>query len=123
MFIPVMTQHYAMLQQNLLYTGHQRTRTDESSARLPPDPTALVLIARREDDVPTIGTRKEYHSRRTNSVCATKAEGLTPSYLALPASARGGAAVHRRGPYSVVARAAILNSLPPPFRCTKARLP
>ena len=100
-FIPVMTQHYVMRQQNLLYTGHQRSRTDESSARLPPDATALVLIAQRKDDVPTIGTRKEYHSRRTNSVCATKAEGLTPSYLALPASARGGAAVHRGGSVAV----------------------
>jgi hypothetical protein len=43
------------------------------------------------DDVPT-GTRKEYHSRRTNSVCATKAEGLTPSYRYLfifRTSARG----------------------------------
>jgi hypothetical protein len=44
--------------------------------------------------VPTTGTRKESHSRHTNSVCATKAEGLTPSYLAPQASARGGAAVH-----------------------------
>jgi len=29
---------------------------------------------------PTIGTRKESHSRHTNSVCATKAEGLTSRY-------------------------------------------
>ena len=78
-FIPVMTQYYAMLQQNLLYTGF--TRGVERTK------VALVL--------PTVGTRKEYHSRRTNSVCATKAEGLTPSCRVLQASARGGAAVHR----------------------------
>ena len=95
MFIPVMTQHYAMLQQNLLYTGLTRggERTNVALVCLQTR-RLLVLIAQREGDVPT-GTRKEYHSRRTNSVCATKAEGLTPTYLALQASARGGAAVHR----------------------------
>ena len=101
MFIPVMTQHYAMLQQNLLYTGLTRG-VERTKAALVCLQTRrlLVLIAQREDELPT-GTRKEYHSRRTNSVCATKAEGLTPSYLALPASARGGAAVHRGGSVAV----------------------
>ena len=96
MFIPVMTQHYAMLQQNLLYTGLTRG-AERTKAALVCLQTRrlLILIAQREDDVPTIGTRKEYHSRRTNSVCATKAEGLTPSYRDPRASPRGGAAVHR----------------------------
>ena len=102
MVIPVVTQHYAMLQQNLLYTGLTRgaERTKPALVCLQTR-RLLVLIAQREDDVPTIGTRKEYHSRRTNSVCATKAEGLTPSYLALQASARGGAAVHGGGSAAV----------------------
>ena len=40
----------------------------------------LVIIVQRDDDVPTTGTRKECHSRHTNSVCATKAEDLTSRY-------------------------------------------
>ena len=40
MFIPAMTQHYAMLRRNLLYTGIIEGSNGQSSARLPLDATA-----------------------------------------------------------------------------------
>jgi hypothetical protein len=64
-----MRRHYAMLQRNLFNTG----LTSGALVRLQTR-RLLVLIVQRHDDVPT-GTRKECHSRRTNSACATKAEG------------------------------------------------